>query len=256
MKKILLVVALLGSGYAFSQSMPPTFPVEMYYGCTYEKGKDIEDMMEVGEEWREWQEENDPVGRENYNAWIFTADFAGASLHGTSMWFGVANNWENFTKSHFNWVRNGAEMSKKFEKVMGPSNCMGHLMGVMFPTKQAEGWEPVDVRPVFTSLCTAKENTSLMDFNSAYSKMNAFLDAGGMSNKVAMFKIFPVAGQTTDYDFATMMVLRDDDALGELATLMSTGGAAMQSSLFEPLQECSQNSMMLSSPLPGNTSSN
>ena len=59
--------------------MPPTFPVEMYYGCTYEKGKDIEDMMEVGEDWREWQEENDPVGRENYNAWIFTADFAGAS---------------------------------------------------------------------------------------------------------------------------------------------------------------------------------
>ena len=72
MKKILLIVALLGSGYAFSQSMPPTFPVEMYYGCTYEKGKDIEDMMEVGEDWREWQEENDPVGRENYNAWIFT----------------------------------------------------------------------------------------------------------------------------------------------------------------------------------------
>ena len=41
--------------------MPPTFPVEMYYGCTYEKGKDIEDMMEVGEDWREWQEENDPL---------------------------------------------------------------------------------------------------------------------------------------------------------------------------------------------------
>ena len=95
-----------------------------------------------------------------------------------------------------------------------------------------------------------------MDFNSAYSKMNAFLDAGGMSDKVAMFNIFPVAGQTSDYDFATMMVLRDDDALGELAALMSTGGAAMQSSLFEPLQECSQNSMMLSSPLPGNTSFN
>ena len=154
MKKILLILVMLSTGYAFSQSMPPTFPVEMYYGCTYEKGKDIEDMMEVGEEWREWQEENDPVGRENYNAWIFTADFAGASLHGTSMWFGVANNWENFTKSHFNWVRNGADMSKKFEKVMGPSNCLGHLMGVMFPTRQAEGWEPVDVRPVFTSLCT------------------------------------------------------------------------------------------------------
>jgi hypothetical protein len=95
-----------------------------------------------------------------------------------------------------------------------------------------------------------------MDFNSAYSKMNAFLDAGGMANKVAMFNIFPVAGQTTDYDFASMMVLRDDDALGELATLMSTGGAAMQSSLFEPLQECVQNSLMLSSPLPGNTNWN
>jgi hypothetical protein len=52
------------------------------------------------------------------------------------------------------------------------------------------------------------------------------------------------------------MVLRDDDALGELATLMSTGGAAMQSSLFEPLQECVQNSLMLSSPLPGNTNWN
>ena len=88
----------------------------------------------------------------------------------------------------------------------------------------------------------------MMDFNSAYSKMNAFLDAGGMSDKVAMFNIFPVAGQTSDYDFATMMVLRDDDAMGELATLMSTGGAAMQSSLFEPLQECTQNSLMLSSP--------
>ena len=159
-------------------------------------------------------------------------------------------------KSHFNWVRNGADMSKKFEKVMGPSNCMGHLMGLMFPTKQAEGWEPIDVRPIFTSLCTAKENTSMMDFNSAYSKMNAFLDAGGMANKVAMFNIFPVAGQTSDYDFATMMVLKDDEALGELATLMSTGGAAMQSSLFEPLQECVQNSLMLSSPLPGNTNWN
>ena len=71
MKKILLILVMLSTGYAFSQSMPPTFPVEMYYGCTYEKGKDIEDMMEVGEEWREWQEENDPVGRENDNAWIF-----------------------------------------------------------------------------------------------------------------------------------------------------------------------------------------
>ena len=81
MKKILLILVMLSTGYAFSQSMPPTFPVEMYYGCTYEKGKDIEDLMAVGEDWREWQEENDPVGRENYNAWVFTADFAGASLH-------------------------------------------------------------------------------------------------------------------------------------------------------------------------------
>ena len=83
-------------------------------------------MMEVGAEWREWQEENDPVGLENYNAYIFTADFAGASIHGKSMWFGVANSWENFTKSHFNWVRNGSgDMLKKFERVMGPSDCMG-----------------------------------------------------------------------------------------------------------------------------------
>ena len=92
-----------------------------------------------------------------------------------------------------------------------------------------------------------------MDFNSAYSKMNAFLDAGGMANKVAMFNIFPVAGQTTDYDFATMMVLESDAALAELAALMSTGGAAMQTQLFEPLQDCTQNSLMLSSALPGNT---
>ena len=48
MKKILLILVMLSAGYAFSQSMPPTFPVEMYYGCTYEKGKDIEDLMEVG----------------------------------------------------------------------------------------------------------------------------------------------------------------------------------------------------------------
>ena len=254
MKKILIIVALLSSGAILAQSMPPTFPVEMYYGCSYEKGKNIEDMMEVGAEWREWQEENDPVGLENYNAYIFTADFAGASIHGKSMWFGVANSWENFTKSHFNWVRNGSgDMLKKFERVMGPSDCMGHLMGVMFPTKQADGWEPTDIRPVFTALCTSKENASMMDFNSAYSKMNAFLDAGGMANKMAMFNIFPVAGQTTDYDFATMMVLQSDDALAELAALMSTGGAAMQTQLFEPLQDCTQNSLMLSSALPGNT---
>ena len=35
MKKILLILVMLSTGYAFSQSMPPTFPVEMKHSAFY-----------------------------------------------------------------------------------------------------------------------------------------------------------------------------------------------------------------------------
>ena len=52
MKKIIFTLVFLTSGILTAQTLPTTYPTELYYGCEYQKGKDISDLMEVAAEWR------------------------------------------------------------------------------------------------------------------------------------------------------------------------------------------------------------
>ena len=255
MKKIIFTLIFLTSGLLTAQTLPTTYPAELYYGCEYQKGKDISDLMEVAAEWREWQEENDPIGRSTYNAFVWTPWFAGVEYNkpNSHMWIGISDNFENFIASQENWITKGDKINEKFNRVSGAANCAGHMLGIGVFNRQSESaWEASSLRPVLVSQCKNKEGATVMDYAAAYNKMNAYYDAAGFKNSTNIFTIFPVAGQTAEYDFLNLFITKDMETLGKFGDMQTKGGAAMQQSLFEDLMECSDSSMILSAGVPGN----
>ena len=54
-----------------------------------------------------------------------------------------------------------------------------------------------------------------------------------IKNSTNIFTIFPVAGQTAEYDFLNLFIAKDMETLGKFGDMQTKGGAAMQQSLFE-----------------------
>ena len=115
--KIIITIALTIS-YSLSAE-PPFFPMEAF-SCNYNKAKDVQDYLDVAEDWNEYADE---VGMA-YNSWILTPHYFSTDYDNEVYWIGFAPTWKQMAEAQDAMtVGEGAKLNDRFFKVV---DCDSH----------------------------------------------------------------------------------------------------------------------------------
>jgi hypothetical protein len=113
---ICLLPLLWSSNVLAQEPEPLTFvPIEIFT-CSYNKGKDYDDLQRVIDKWNKWADENFPVP---YTAWTMSPNFFSTEQDFDVIWLGAWQNGKDMGAGLEAWnSASGIAMNAEFEKVV------------------------------------------------------------------------------------------------------------------------------------------
>ncbi len=122
MKTLMRCIAMLFMVLA-AQHAAAANPVE-FWGCKFNDGKDMEDLMSWVEDWNEVV---DGLPDDGYNAWVMTPMFSSTMSAVDFLWVGA---WPSYREmgAGFEDFFNGEEGAAAFEKWLEISSCEQHVL--------------------------------------------------------------------------------------------------------------------------------
>jgi hypothetical protein len=112
------MVLLMGTQVALASN-----PVE-FWGCQFNEGKDMADLMAWTEE---WTDVIDALPDDGYNAWVMTPMFSSTMSAVDFLWVGAWPDYKNMGAG-FDGFFNGEEGSASFAKFVEISTCEQHVL--------------------------------------------------------------------------------------------------------------------------------
>ena len=122
MKTLMKCTAMLFMVLA-AQHAAAANPVE-FWGCKFNDGKDMEDLMSWVEDWNEVVDE---LPDDGYNAWVMTPMFSSTMSAVDFLWVGAWPDYKNMGTG-FDDFFNGEEGSASFAKFVEISSCEQHVL--------------------------------------------------------------------------------------------------------------------------------
>ena len=123
-KIVLALIVLTSSSLALADhhAAPQTAALEAFF-CSFEKGKDMDDLLKVTAEWDEWIDTSDSKA---YDAYVMQPVInTGADFPYDYFWLGVAKNHEAMGQSSDEWMKKGSKIAAKFDAV---APCDTHIL--------------------------------------------------------------------------------------------------------------------------------
>ncbi len=199
MKKLLAVVvglaAFAAAQFTIAQEQTRGTPVE-FYGCTWQDGKGMADLVKVGKKFSQWADKEDS----KYSAWILTPQFH-TDVGFDVGWLGGWPDGAAMGASLDGWRSGGQELAADFNQVV---DCSGrHELATAMPVYAPDG--PGGSGAVMFAACSKADGKAWDDVIAAHTKMGKMMrDKGGKPSSSWMF--FPGLG-SADYDFDYWQVI-------------------------------------------------
>ena len=161
-----------------------------FYGCTWQEGKGMADLVKVAGKFSQWADKQDS----KYSAWILTPQFH-TDVGFEVGWLGGWPSAADMGASLDGWESGGRELAADFTAVM---DCSGrHELATVLPIHAPNG--PGDSGKVLFSACTKSDGKSWDDVMAAHAKAGKMMrDKGAKAHGSWLF--FPGIG-SADYDF-------------------------------------------------------
>ena len=219
----------------------PTFvPVETQQ-CTFNGNKDIDDFMNLIDDWNEVLDSNEEY---SYSGWVLTPQYRTESDFSFDFaWLGVSNNWSEFGGIYDVWLKEAGPLAAKFDKIRTCKTQTLFAGQTIRPAKESSDSGGV----LLISNCTLSEGATLMDLAAADAKLNLYLDS--INSEGGIYRWFPGLGSPSDasYTFKNVQSASSMLAWGKSSeTFVNGGGLATQSSIYGEIVSCDSARMYFS----------
>lgn len=196
-------VAALLSISAQAQESAPVAPVEMFY-CDFREDKDMDDLLEVAEEFAEWAAEVN-----SYAAWIVTPQFRTTETSWQVGWLGSWPSGEAMGLAMDGWRAEGGELAEDFDEVI---SCAGHGLASSVTIHAPEG--PPDDGVVWFMSCELEGDATRGDAIEAYRVYSEALRDAGI-NRMEWAFVPSAGGGEMDFDHYHVAAWHSYAELGE-----------------------------------------
>ena len=219
MKKIVKVMAVLSMVLAW----PPLLsaqdrgnmgaPVE-FYGCTWQEGKGLEDLVAVGKRFNKWADKNGS----KYSAWILTPQFQ-TDMGFDVGWLGAWPTGAEMGKTLDAWKQSGHQLAREFFEVI---DCrQQHELATSVQLNVAD--EPPGDGLVMFAGCHVDDGKTGEDAVAAHKKVAAMMKEKG--SQASSWAFFPGVGGADDgYDYWQVVAFSSYSDFGAASDLWVNGG--------------------------------
>ena len=183
MKHLFITFTLVSSLFVSAQEAPDPIRAE-YFTCSFNAGKDMDDMMKWVEKWNRWMDATDET---NYTAAMLFPRYRTPTTEFDLIWVGHVKNSEMLGKGNDNWL----SASNRSLRESIPVTC-----GESFNAYQwvaVSNFSPKDLSdsyPVSYRYCDLKEGKNLGD---AYAALSGIQEAHHASGMKSGARIIPVS---------------------------------------------------------------
>ena len=223
MKNILAVVigvyALVTAQFSIAQDEAKGTPAE-FYGCEWEDGKGMADLVKVGKKFSQWADKEDS----QYSAWILTPSFhtdAGFDVG----WLGGWPSGAAVGKSLDGWRTGGQELAEEFAAVIDCSSR--HEMATVLPIHAPDG--PGGSGIVLFTACSKADGKSWNDVIAAHAKAGKMMRGKGAKGS-SSWAFFPGIGAADyDFDYWSVITFNNYADFGATSDIYINGGGYEES---------------------------
>lgn len=230
----LIALLLLGVAHGQEGEAPNVVIVEIY-GCTFNAGNDMSDLMAVTNRWNDWADERN---LNDYTADILTPYLYSSAFPYDVIWLGVYPNAEAMGAGQAVWLAEGGELNDDFGEVV---TCSIHAqfagLAAHIPANPPDESDNAVNLTAFQD-CSLHDERTIPEAVAAHGQWGEFLAERGSDNFMGM--IVPIAGEDpeADYDYKAITGFSSAEAYGNFIGTVVPGGLQRANQLFGRLTDC------------------
>ena len=231
--KIVLAILVFTSSsvtLADHHGAPETAALEAFF-CSFEKGKDMDDLLKVTAEWDKWIDSSDSKA---YAAYVMQPVInTGADFPYDYFWLGVAKNHEALGQSADEWMKKGGKIAAKFDAV---APCDTHILMTSQVIKPGNN----DGKGGFAQIssCELKDGANMMSLMAADKQWVSWMTDNEMPG--GLVRWYGGVGEAKDSttDFYSVYLAESLAQRGKAHDMMMAGGGAALNSIYEDVMTC------------------
>ena len=231
--KIVLAILVFTSSsltLADHHAAPQTAALEAVF-CSFEKGKDMDDLLKVTAEWDKWIDSSDSKA---YGAYVMQPVInTGADFPYDYFWLGVAKNHEALGQSADEWMKKGGKIAAKFDAV---APCDTHILMTSQVIKPGNN----DGKGGFAQIssCELKDGANMMSLMAADKQWVSWMTDNEMPG--GLVRWYGGVGEAKDSttDFYSVYLAESLAQRGKAHDMMMAGGGAALNSIYEDVMTC------------------
>jgi hypothetical protein len=241
-----LVTLLALGGAQAQQGEAPNIVIVEIYGCTYNDGNDMSDLMAVTNRWNRWADEHNLT---DYSANILTPHLYSPAFPYDVLWLGVYNNAQAMGSGEGVWLAEGGQLNAAFGEVVS-CNVHAQYAGVAAHVPATEPNQSDNrVNLLAFQDCSLHTERTIPEAIDAHRQWGEFLAERGSDN--FMGAIIPIAGEDpdADYDYKAVTGFDSAEAYGRFISTVVPGGLQRAGQLFGRVTECDTSRLYTSVPV-------
>ena len=231
--KIVLAILVFTSSsltLADHHAAPQTAALEAFF-CSFEKGKDMDDLLKVTAEWDKWIDSSDSKA---YAAYVMQPVInTGADFPYDYFWLGVAKNHEALGQSADEWMKKGGKIAAKFDAV---APCDTHILMTSQVIKPGNNNGKGGFAQI--SSCELKDGVDMMSLMAADKQWVSWMSDNEMPG--GLVRWYGGVGEAKDSttDFYSVYLAESLAQRGKAHDMMMAGGGAALNSIYEDVMTC------------------
>ena len=231
--KIVLAILVFTSSsltLADHHAAPQTAALEAVF-CSFEKGKDMDDLLKVTAEWDKWIDSSDSKA---YAAYVMQPVInTGADFPYDYFWLGVAKNHEALGQSADEWMKKGGKIAAKFDAV---APCDTHILMTSQVIKPGNNNGKGGFAQI--SSCELKDGVDMMSLMAADKQWVSWMSDNEMPG--GLVRWYGGVGEAKDSttDFYSVYLAESLAQRGKAHDMMMAGGGAALNSIYEDVMTC------------------
>ena len=231
--KIVLAILVFTSSsvtLADHHAAPETAALEAFF-CSFEKGKDMGDLLKVTAEWDKWIDSSDSKA---YGAYVMQPVInTGTDFPYDYFWLGVAKNHEDLGQSADEWMKKGGKIAAKFDAV---APCDTHILMTSQVIKPGNNNGKGGFAQI--SSCELNDGVGMMSLMAADKQWVSWMSDNEMPG--GLVRWYGGVGEAKDSttDFYSVYLAESLAQRGKAHDMMMAGGGAALNSIYEDVMTC------------------
>ena len=169
--------------------------------CQFADGKDMDDVMNVLDEWNEYGDEN---FSEPFSAWVMTPVYmSNADFDLDFVFLGFADSLSSVGKAEDEFRKGGQRIGEKWERV---TDCSGMSLNMNVEARSPKNdWVEGGINYTMIQSCSFKDGKSANDLQANDAVWNKYLDESGFEG--GYWRWWPETGSPTDTDYDYLLAV-------------------------------------------------